>query len=279
MFSRLSFHSILSWFHPPKPDEDGRMALVDHLREFRYRLMVSAIAIAVAMLVCWFFYMPLLHVIMWPLNQAIAHLAHSRPDMEIRVSYEGVSASFMMQLKVSMVAGIIVTCPVWIYQVWAFIVPGLLDKERKAAMTFLAASIPLFLAGIVVGYFIMPKGYQVMLAFTPDNSHALSLLEANNFLGNEMKLLMVFGAAFLLPVLLVMLNKVGVLKGEQLRKARTPAIFGCFVFGAVATPSTDPFSMTAMALPMALLYYIAEVICRRNDKRRAARGDLVLADD
>lgn len=269
----------LSWLRPPKADPDGRMALVDHLREVRYRLVVSAAAICLVMIVAWFFYLPLLHIVMWPLDQAIRNLAVTRPDLEIRVSLEGVSSSFLMQMKVSAMAGVIIACPVWMYQIWAFIVPGLLDNERREAKIFLSASIPLFLAGITVGYFIMPKGYQVMLGFVPKDSNALSLLEANTFIANEMKLLLVFGASFLLPVLLVMLNKVGVLRGEQLSKARTPAIFGCFVFGAVATPSTDPFSMTAMALPMALLYYIAERICVRNDRRKAERGDLVLSDD
>jgi len=254
------------------------MALVDHLREFRYRLIVSAAAILLVTIVAWFFYNPLLGIVLRPLNLAIDQLRVSRPDMQINVTYEGVSSSFLMQLKVSMVAGIIISCPVWLYQVWAFIVPGLLDKEKRFALLFLASSVPLFLAGIWVGYMVMPKGYQVMLAFVPQNSNALSLLEANTFLGNEIKLLLVFGLSFLLPVLLVMLNLVGVLKGEQLRRARIPAIFGCFVFGAVATPSTDPFSMTAMAIPMALLYLVAEFISVRHDRRKAAHADLVSID-
>lgn len=268
----------LSWLKPPKMADDGRMALVDHLREFRYRLIVSASAVLVVTIVAWFFYNPLLRVVLWPLIQATNQLKISRPDIAINLTFQGVSSSFLLQLQVSAVAGIIVSCPVWLYQLWAFIVPGLIEREKKFALIFLGTSVPLFLAGVAVGYMVMPKGYQVMLAFVPKDSNAMSLLEANTFLANEMKLLMVFGASFLLPVLLVMLNLVGVVKGAQLRKVRTMAIFGCFVFGAVATPSTDPFSMTAMAIPMAILYIVAEVICVRHDKRKAASSDLVVID-
>lgn len=268
----------MSWLKPPPMAEDGRMALVDHLREFRYRVIVSAMSILVGTVVAWFFYDPLFRLAAWPLNKAIDLLHHSRPDLNISISWEGVASGFLMQLKISMIAGALATCPVWLYQLWAFIVPGLIEREKKFAYAFVGASVPLFLSGVAVGYAVMPKGYQVMLGFVPRGSHSLSLLEANTFLGNEMKLLMVFGGSFLLPVLLVMLNLVGVLKGQQLRRARIPAIFGCFVFGAIATPSTDPFSMTAMAVPMAILYVLAEFICVRHDKRRARTAALVVAD-
>ncbi len=167
----------------------------------------------------------------------------------------------------------------WLYQFWAFIVPGLYARERRLALTFLASAMPLFLSGVAVGYFIMPRGYQFMLGFVPQDSNALSLLEANNFLATEMKIVLLFGFSFLLPVVLVMLNFLGVITGDQLRRFRKFGIFLCFVFAAVVTPSTDPFSMTALALPMALLYYIAEVVSRRHDKRKAEAAELAeLAD-
>ncbi len=265
----------LSWLKPPQPSEDGRMALVDHLRELRYRIVVASVAIVVGTIVAYLFYQPVFDLAMWPYNQARAYLRATRPDLDLRLTYQGISASFMMRLRVAGIAGVIATCPIWLYQLWAFIVPGLLAREKKWALTFLATAVPLFLSGVTIGYLVLPKGYQVMIGFVPKDSDALALLEANTFLTNEIKLLMVFGVSFLLPVVLVMLNLVGVVKGEQLRRFRIPAVFGCFVFGAIATPSTDPFSMTAMAVPMALLYYVAEVICRRHDKHKAARADAV----
>ncbi len=268
----------LSWLKPPKPAEDGRMALVDHLREFRYRLIVSVAAMIIVAFVAWYFFQDLFGVVMWPLDQAVTAIQRTRPDLPIKVSYEGIASPLLLRLEVSVIAGLIISCPVWLYQFWAFIMPGLYAKERRWALTFLASAMPLFLTGVAVGYFIMPRGYQFMLSFVPHDSNALSLLEANNFLATEMKIVLLFGFSFLLPVVLVMLNLFGVITGEQLRRFRKFGIFLCFVFAAVVTPSTDPFSMTALALPMALLYYVAEVISRRHDARKAAASDLALVD-
>lgn len=257
------------------------MALVDHLRELRYRVIVSAAVIVVGTIVAWFFFTPLYDLIMWPYFKARANLMAARPDIDLRTTFEGVSSSFMMHLQLAGFAGLIGTCPVWLYQLWAFIAPGLLANEKKMALKFLGAAVPLFLAGVAVGYIVTPKGYEVMIGFVPQNSDALALLNAQTFLVNEMKLLSLFGVSFLLPVILVTLNLLGVVKGVQLAQFRRVAIFLCFVFGAVATPSTDPFSMCAMAVPMTLMYVIAEVICKRHDKNveqkaHAADGDIVL---
>ena len=164
-------------------------------------------------------------------------------------------------------AAVIAACPVWLYQLWAFVVPGLLKKEKKIAGFFLLSAIPLFLTGVVVGYLILPKAFEFMLGFTVAEAGVANLQDLNDFLALEMRMLLVFGAAFLLPVVIVMLNLLGVLKSHALRKARTFAIFGCFIFGAVATPSGDPFSMLALSVPMVVMYLISEIICRRNDKR------------
>ena len=268
----------LSWLKPPKASEDGRMALVDHLREFRYRLIVSVASVLVVAFAAWYFFQGLFDVVMWPLDQAVRAIKLDRPDLQIKVSYEGIASSLLLRLEVSVIAGLIISCPVWLYQFWAFIMPGLYARERRWALTFLASAMPLFLTGVAVGYFIMPRGYQFMLGFVPKDSNALSLLEANNFLATEMKIVLLFGFSFLLPVVLVMLNLFGVITGDQLRRFRKFGIFLCFVFAAVVTPSTDPFSMTALALPMALLYYVAEVISRRHDARKAAANDLALVD-
>ncbi|WP_420175533.1 twin-arginine translocase subunit TatC [Luteococcus sp. OSA5] len=261
----------LSWLKPPAMPEDGSMALVDHLRELRYRVIVSAIAVVVGAIVCWFFIDTLLDVVMWPYHEARRNLQADRPDLVMHTTYQGVSSPFIMKLQTGGFAGLLLTCPIWLYQLWAFIAPGLLSKERRWALTFLAAAIPLFLAGVVTGYFVTPKGYEVMIGFVPENSDALALLDAPTFLVNEIKLLTLFGVSFLLPVVLVTLNLMGVVTGEQLGKARSAALFGCFVFAAVATPSTDPFSMLAMAMPMGFLYVVAELISRRHDKRKAVQ--------
>lgn len=247
------------------------MALADHLRELRYRFVVALIAVIVGMIVAAFFYDPLYALLLNPWTIAVAELESTHPGIDTAVVNIGVTAPFMLALKVSAVAGIVLSCPVWIYQLWAFIMPALKAQERKWALMFLGAAVPLFVMGVAVGYLVLPKGISVMLSFTPDMVAVTNMLDINSFLSMLLQLMLASGVAFLLPVLLVGLNLAGVLKATHLAKARTYAIFGCFVFGAAVTPSTDPFSMSALAIPMALLYVIAEFICRGNDKRRAKR--------
>ena len=171
-----------------------------------------------------------------------------------------------------------VTAPVWLYQVWAFIVPGLLAKEKKWALIFIGAATPMFAGGVAVAYVVMPKGILVLLSFTQDG--VTNLQDINAYLAFLMRAMLVFGLGFLIPLIVLMLNVLGVIKAAMLSKYRTLVIFGTFVFGAVATPSTDPFSMLLLALPMSVLFLAAEVIAHILDRRKARRAgsDLVLAN-
>jgi len=154
--------------------------------------------------------------------------------------------------------------------VWSFIVPGLLAKEKKWAVIFIAAATPLFCAGVAVGYIVMPKGISVLLGFTEGG--VTNLQDINQFLSFLMRVMLVFGVAFLIPLVVLMLNILGVIPARYLSKYRTYVIFGTFVFGAVATPSTDPFSMLALAAPMTVLFLVAEVIAHILDRRKARRA-------
>lgn len=256
-----------AWLRPPTFDDSGAMSLWDHLREIRYRLVISVIAILVLFIVAFIFYVPIVELILRPYEIAASNIRARDPSANIQVVNSGVAAPMILALKAAGLAAIIAACPVWLYQLWAFVVPGLLKKEKKIAGLFLLSAIPLFLAGVVVGYLILPKAFEFMLGFTVAEAGVANLQDLNDFLALEMRMLLVFGAAFLLPVVIVMLNLLGVLKSHALRKARTFAIFGCFIFGAVATPSGDPFSMLALSVPMVIMYLISEIICRRNDRR------------
>ena len=269
----------LGWLKPPKATPDGVMSLADHLRELRYRIIVCALVITVGLIVCWIFYLPLYTFLLQPYEQARLAINESHPRLEVQAALSGVVAPLMLQLMVSAVGGLVLTSPIWLYQVWAYLAPALVAKEKKFALLFLGASVPLFLAGVVLGYFILPQAVIVMLGFMPDTIQALNLVYIDDFLKLMMQLMLVFGIGFLLPVILVTLNLMGVLSAKALASARPYALFGCAVFGAAATPGGDPFSMLALALPMMLLYVIAEAICRGNDKRRAKRlgSDLVTA--
>ena len=171
-----------------------------------------------------------------------------------------------LALKVSALAGLLITAPFWLYQLWAFIVPGLLAKEKKWTLIFIGAATPMFVGGVVVGYIVLPKAITVLLSFT--QSGVSNLQDINAYLSFLLRLMLVFGIAFLIPLVVLMLNIVGVIKAKQLAKYRSLVIFGTFVFGAVATPSTDPFSMLALALPMTVLFLAAEVIAHILDRRK-----------
>lgn len=263
-----------AWFHPPKPDENGSMALMDHLRELRYRVIISVLAVLVGMIVAWIVYSRvLIPVFTWPVERALADYQAVNPDARVMVTIESLMSPLMLQLRVTGIAGMVLACPVWMYQLWAYIAPALLVHEKKYALRFLGSAIPLFLLGILVGYWITPKGFTFMLKFTPPSENIVNTQNLSTFLDLEVRLLLVFGLSFLLPVVQVALNLFGVIQASQMAKFRAIAIFLCFVFAAVATPSGDPFSMLALGSPLAIMYLVAEVICRRHDKQVAQRND------
>jgi len=268
-------HFSLKWLKPPPLPPDGTMTLFEHLRELRYRLIVSILAILVGMVVAWFFRYDLLDLLQRPYFQAIAALKTKHPDANTSLVNINLTSPLTLSLKVSALAGAIATAPIWLYQLWAFVVPGLLAKEKKWALIFIAAATPMFVGGVVVAYFVLPKAITVLLSFT--QSGVTNLQDINAYLSFLLRLMLVFGIGFLIPLIVLMLNIVGVIKAKQMAKYRSLVIFGTFVFGAVATPSTDPFSMLAVAAPMALLFLGAEVIAhildRRKERQAALAGD------
>lgn len=267
----------LAWLKPPPLPADGSMSLFEHLSELRYRLVVASLAIVAGMIVAWFFRESLLDVLKIPYLSAIADLKTKKPDAQTLLVNINLTSPLALALKVSALAGAIATAPIWLYQLWAFIAPGLLSREKKWTMIFLSAATPMFLGGVVVGYFVMPKGIQVLLSFTQDG--VSNLQDVNAYLSFLIRIMLVFGIGFLLPLVVLMLNIVGVIKASQLAKYRIYIVFATFVFGAVATPSTDPYSMLLLALPMTVLFLVAEVLAHVLDRRKVRRvgDDLVVA--
>ena len=172
--------------------------------------------------------------------------------------------------------GLVLSGPVWLYQLWAFIAPGLHRNERKWAYVFSGIATPLFAGGIAVAYWTLPKGIEILLGFTPQTVQ--NLVELSKYLDFVIRTMLVFGIAFLIPLVVVLLNMVGVVPAAALAKFRPYIILVIFVFAAVATPSGDPFTMCLLAIPMCLLFFVAEVISRINDRRRARRTEELLAD-
>lgn len=252
---------------------DGNMSLADHLRELRYRVIVSLLAVIVVTVVAAFFYTHLYELLLHPWQAARDSLLSRRPGQELEVVNVGVSSPMTLAVKICAVAGVVVSSPLWIYQLWAFIAPGLLAKEKKWALGFVGAATPLFLAGVCIAYYVLPKGIDVLLSFTPESQEVINMMDLTTFLNFMIRLMLVFGLGFLVPVAVVALNLIGVVSWPQLAKVRLYVVFGTFVFGAMATPSTDPFSMLMLALPMSVLYLVAELICWINHRRKRSRGD------
>ena len=188
---------------------------------------------------------------------------------------------FTARLQISIIAGAILTAPLWLYQIWGFVTPGLRRNERKYTLIFIAASTILFLIGVVLAYAMLWKGIPLIVKMAGDKTTALVTVTA--YVNFVTLTLVIFGASFELPLLVVMLNAVRVLPYRFLRKWQRMAIFLIFVFAGVATPTTDPYTMTAMAIAMCLLYEAAVLYCffhdRRRDRRRAAESHEALPDD
>jgi sec-independent protein translocase protein TatC len=257
--------------------EDGRMALADHLRELRARLLIVVVTLLVGTTVAWFFYSPLLDLLQAPYEQAAVRLEAEGVATESVIT--GIATPLLLRLKLSALAAVVVTSPVWLYQIWAFIVPGLHPHERRSTKLVAVVAGPLFLAGVATAYYVLPKGLEVLIGFTEEGIQ--SLVDFNTYFSFIVRMMLVFGVAFEIPLFVVMLNFAGVVSGKALGTYRPWIILGTFVFAAVATPSTDPFSMVMLAIPMTVLFLVSEVIARANDRRRARRAgtDLSALDD
>ncbi|GAB2454416.1 twin-arginine translocase subunit TatC [Nocardioides hungaricus] len=245
---------------------DGRMALSDHLRELRARILKVALTLIVALVVALFFYEQLFDFVYGPYEDA----KESLPKGATLATTSGAGGGLMLYLKLCGFTALIGTSPIWLYQIWAFVLPGLHPSERRWSYVFLAVAGPLFAAGVVLGFLTLPKGLEVLIGLNPDV--ITNILDFNDYLQFFFRTLLVFGLAFEIPVFVIMLNRAGVVKGRTLARYRHWIIIAIFVFAAVATPSTDPFTMTFMAVPMVLLYLVSEVIARMNDNRRARRN-------
>ena len=256
----------LAWLRPPVAGPHGTMTLGEHLRELRYRFLVSLAAVVVLGAVSLIFERFLLRLVLWPIDQAIAAFQAARPDDRVEMVTQGITAGFALYFRLGLTAGFIAACPVWLYQLWRFIVPALKPPERRAALWFLLSAVPLFLAGVALGYWVTPRGFAVLLRFNPPS--VVNLNDVGTFLSFELRLLLIFGLAFLLPVLLVSLNRLGLVSGAGLGTFRGPAIVLCALFAAIATPTTDALTMLVLMVPMVAMYLIAEILCRRHDRTR-----------
>ncbi|MBC2903431.1 twin-arginine translocase subunit TatC [Streptomyces cupreus] len=265
-------------------DPEGRMPLAEHLRELRNRLAKALLAIVAVTIVAAFFYMDIISFFTEPILKSVGckesfeQLANTTTEKTCaQITINGLLTPFTLALKVSLMAGVVLASPIWLYQLWAFVAPGLHRHEKKYAYAFVATGFPLFLLGALFAYKVLPTTAKVLIEFTPfgvDN-----LLPLDDLLDLVTRMVIVFGLSFELPLLLVMLNFSGAITGKRMLGWWRGMIMGITVFAALATPSTDPLTMLALAGPIWILYFAATFVSLLNDRRRRRRDALGPADD
>ncbi|MFE6156724.1 twin-arginine translocase subunit TatC [Streptomyces sp. NPDC057889] len=255
---------------------EGRMPLAQHLRELRNRLAKALLAILAVTIAAAFYYKGIINLFTRPVLDSVgcptsfAALSRQTADTTCaRITINGLLAPFTLALKVSLMAGVVLASPVWLYQLWAFVAPGLHKHERKYAYAFVGAGVPLFFGGAFFAYKVLPKTARVLIDFTPHGVD--NLLPLDDLLDLVTRMVVVFGLSFEMPLLLVMLNLTGALSGRRMLGWWRGMIVGITVFSAVATPSTDPLTMLALAAPIWMLYFSAVVFSLLNDRRKARR--------
>jgi sec-independent protein translocase protein TatC len=250
------------------------MPLLDHLRELRNRVLKIALAITAGSVVGWFVYTPVWNFISAPYCRLPQPKGFGTLVLHqsCQLYVTGLFDSLFLKLQISIATGVILALPIWLYQVWAFIAPGLYKRERRWAYYFVGAAMPLFAIGATIAYFAMTKGLRFLLHLVP--AHTTALITINTYLSYAGAMLLIFGLAFELPLVFVLLNMAGVLTHARFRKWRRMIIFLVFAFAAIFTPSPDPISMLLLAVPCVVLVEASEIFAWANDRRRARRGSL-----
>lgn len=241
----------------------GTMPLADHLNEARRRGLRAAVALLVGVITGFVFADQILDVLRAPIEE----LARSR---QASLNYDTVTGAFDVELKIALFSGVIVSGPVWLCELFAFVTPGLTRREKKYVIGFSAAAAPLFAGGCAFGFLLFPRMVSVLTGFSSDRDS--TLLNASYYVDFVMKIVLATGIAFVLPVVLVMLNCLGVVSAHTLRRSWRLIVVVITLFSALVTPSADVLSMFLVALPMSALFGAALVITRLHDRRAARRA-------
>jgi sec-independent protein translocase protein TatC len=246
---------------------EGRMPLMGHLRELRNRLVKSILAIILGMIVALVFSNQTLNIVARPFCSAVINGHTGCHVVGDQLIINGVFDSFLLRIKIAFFFALIGTCPVWLYQLWAFIAPGLYAREKKWAYLFTVTAVPLFAGGAVLAYAVLDRGLQYLLNLAPRNS--LVLPSWDTYLSYFTGMLLGFGLVFELPLVIVMLNLAGILTHERFRKSRRMMIFGIFLIAAIVNPSPDPWTMLILGGIAVVLVEVAEFIVWCHDRRKA----------
>ena len=245
------------------------MTLLEHFRELRKRIFRAALSIAVFGILGWVFYSKIVKVLTKPVCDLSR--AASTPHHCGVLYIDGVLGPLNLQISVAIVTGVILASPIWLYQFWAFISPALHKNEKRYSILFIAVATPFFVMGAALAYWILPIAIRVLLGFTPTT--LTNLIKFSDYLTFVLHLILLFGLAFELPVFLVALNFAGILSGKTILKPWRIAVFGITLFSATFVPTSDPFTMGVLAVPLVAFYFAAGGIATLNDRRRAAKSE------
>ncbi len=248
------------------PPRDKTMSLWGHLAELRNRFAIALIGVVVAMIIGFIVSEPVINFLYEPIKS----VAEERGQSLTGFNYGSITGPFNMRLRIALTIGVFLSAPIWLWQLWAFIMPGLTRKEIRYTLGFAAAAIPLFFGGVYIAVLVLPHVVEIMASFTPDEGS--NLYDAKEYYDFVFKFMLVIGVAMVLPVFIVALNLANILSGKAILKAWRVAILGCMLFAALTTPAADIVSMLLLAGILIALYFIAAGIALIVDRRRAKKA-------
>jgi sec-independent protein translocase protein TatC len=244
---------------PAGTEDTGTMTLFEHLAELRKRVIVSVVAVAVTSVVAWFFYPEAVHFMTTAYRQYLAH--HPSKDITRgNLVISGPLEGFTTRLKISIYGGIALATPVIFWELWRFMAPGLYKNEKRYIVPFVAAAVLLFAGGVATAILVWPKALDWLISVSGPG--ITTLFSPSKYLSLYVAMCLIFGVVFMYPLVVVFLQLVGIVPSETWRRWRRPAIVIICFIAAFITPSSDPFSFTAMAVPMLIFYELAIIVGR-----------------
>jgi sec-independent protein translocase protein TatC len=250
------------------------MSLGEHLVELRNRLVISAITVLVFSIVGWLVFDWVFDALKRPFTLA------AEQGLQADLNFQGVGTGLNVKLQMSAYVGILLSSPMIMLQTWLFVMPGLHRNERRYAIGFFGTAIPLFFIGCAAGYWAVNQLVPVLLSFTPQSDQVEQLIRYDEYLSLLVKTMLAFGIAFVVPVVMVLLNFMGLIRGRTMLKGWRWIIFLSFAFTAVMVPTPEPITLIAMSAAIASLFFGAIVISILHDRRVDKRsGDAELDDD
>lgn len=257
------------------PVDDGRMTVLEHLAEFRRRLIISMIAVVVGAVACWILYPQIFDILIDPYCD-ISDFSFQNPGEaadRCRLLNTEPLGGFQVRMTVAGYGGIAVAIPVILFQAWRFIVPALYPQEKRYAASFVVIGTALFLMGAALAYWSVPRALDFLTEIGGDD--LVNVFQPQAYLGFIVKMMIAFGIGFEFPIILVFLQIAGLVHHTTLRRGRHYAVIGIVVLVAVLTPSGDPITLLVLSVPMYLFYEVAIIFGRLRERRMRRRGEPV----